>query len=247
MENISDLTVYNDGMRKSLLDKIWFLSKLDSSVKGVYDYGCADGSLLEMVHTLFPNMSLCGYDFNPDMVNLAHKRLPHATISTKPLYELDGLVVNASSVFHEVHAYSDSPEQDYDNIFEHGAPYVAIRDMFYSEKSCHSTNPVFLASVYQKQPLEKIREFEAFQGPISENKNFLQFLLTYRYTENWDREVRENYFPHSLEEFLRKIPGEYQVVHIEHYTLPFLRDRIFEDFGFTLADATHAKILLKRA
>lgn len=246
MEKIADIAVYNDGMRKSLLDKIWFLSKLDSSVKGIYDYGCADGALLSMVNSLMPNLTLWGYDFNPDMVALANKALPQATISTEPLYDLSGLVVNASSVFHEIHNYSPNPAVDYDNIFKHCAKYIAIRDMFYSESSCHATNPVFLANVYRNQPIRKIREFEAFNGSIAENRNFLHYLLTYRYEENWDREVRENYFPHSLEEFLGKLPKNYEIIYIEHYTLPFLREKIFEDFGFTIGDATHAKILLKR-
>ena len=60
-------------------------------------------------------------------------------------------------------------------------------------------------------------------GGLTSNKNFLHYLLTYRYVENWDREVRENYFPHSIEEFLSKIPTKYEVVYFEHYTLPFLR------------------------
>ena len=31
-----------------------------------------------------------------------------------------------------------------------------------------------------------------------------------------------NYFPHSIEEFLSKIPRQYEIVFYEHYTLPFL-------------------------
>ena len=43
MEEISDIKKYNDNMRKSLLDKSYFLSFVDSDT--FVDFGCADGSL----------------------------------------------------------------------------------------------------------------------------------------------------------------------------------------------------------
>ena len=48
MTPIANMNVYNDGMRKSMLDKIWFLDKIDGSIDTIYDYGCADGSLLKI-------------------------------------------------------------------------------------------------------------------------------------------------------------------------------------------------------
>lgn len=155
-------------------------------------------------------------------------------------------MLNASSVFHEIHAYSGDIRRDYQNIFGSSADFISIRDLFYSICSDHPTDRVKLAKVLQREPVQKVREFEAFSGSLSSNKNFLHYLLKYRYTENWEREVQENYFPHSIEVFLSKIPPSYEIVHFEHYTLPFLKDRIWEDFGFTLTDPTHAKILLKR-
>lgn len=246
MTPITNMSVYTDGMRKSMLDKIWFLDKIDESIDTVYDYGCADGSLLKIVGEICPNMKLDGYDINQDMIDIAKKNVPNADlISTRPKFELNNAVLNASSVFHEIHAYSSDVEKEYNNIFYSGATYVAIRDMFYSKHSCHPTNAISLAKVIQHEQPNKIAEFEAFNGKITDNKNFLHYLLTYRYVENWDREVRENYFPHSIEEFLNKIPAHYEIMYFEHYTLPFLRDKIWKDFGFTLSDPTHAKILLK--
>lgn len=42
MTPIANMNVYNDGMRKSMLDKIWFLDKIDGGIDTIYDYGCAD-------------------------------------------------------------------------------------------------------------------------------------------------------------------------------------------------------------
>lgn len=45
---IANLKVYNDNMRKSLLDKAYFLSFVDSDT--FIDFRCADGSLLKHIH-----------------------------------------------------------------------------------------------------------------------------------------------------------------------------------------------------
>lgn len=246
MMPIANIKIYTDGMRKSMLDKIWFLDKIGAEVTSIYDYGCADGSLLKIVGEICTSMDLQGYDISQDMIDIAKKNVPNASyLSTNHKLNLKDTVLNASSVFHEIHAYSPDVEYDYRNIFESGATYIAIRDMFYSKRSCHPTNSIQLAKVLQHENPNRVSEFEAYNGLLVNNKDFLHYLLTYRYVENWDREVRENYFPHSVEEFLSKIPNHYEIVFFEHYTLPFLRDRIFEDFGFTLNDPTHAKILLK--
>ena len=50
---IANLKVYNDNMRKSLLDKAYFLSFVDSDT--FIDFGCADGSLLKHIHEMFPD------------------------------------------------------------------------------------------------------------------------------------------------------------------------------------------------
>jgi len=47
---IANLKVYNDNMRKSLLDKAYFLSFVDSDT--FIDFGCADGSLLKHIHDI---------------------------------------------------------------------------------------------------------------------------------------------------------------------------------------------------
>ena len=39
MTPIANMNVYNDGMRKSMLDKIWFLDKIDGGIDTIYDYG----------------------------------------------------------------------------------------------------------------------------------------------------------------------------------------------------------------
>lgn len=185
MTPIANMNVYNDGMRKSMLDKIWFLDKIDGGIDTIYDYGCADGSLLKIVGEICPSMKLIGYDISQEMIDIAKQNVPNADyLSTNPKSDLHNTILNASSVFHEIHAYSSDIEWDYGNIFNSGATYIAIRDMFYSKRSCHPTNSIQLAKVLQHENPNKVSEFEAYNGLLVNNKDFLHYLLTYRYVEN---------------------------------------------------------------
>lgn len=92
---------------------------------------------------------------------------------------------------------------------------------------------------------KQLKEFENRWGKIDNNKSLIHYLLKYRYNTNWNREVRENYLPITKEEFFNIIPSSYEIVYYHHYTLPFTKDKIQEDFGIELKDNTHIKILLK--
>lgn len=250
MTPINNMQVYNAGMRKSMLDKLWWIDKIDESVEAVVDYGCADGTLLSMVHEINSDLMLYGYDFNEDMIDLAADNIECGCFSNNYDNIANEVAKNtsvlvASSVFHEIENYSQEIEKEYDRIFNRQYKYIAIRDMFISEKAYGISDPLTVAKVRQKFDYNKLQEFEAHIGPIDYNEHLLQFLLTYRYKENWDREVRENYFPYTIEQFLYRIPNHYEVVYFEHYTLPFVREQVFKDFGVQLTNPTHGKILLK--
>ena len=251
MTPIKNMNVYNAGMRKSMLDKIWWLDKIDDCIDTVLDYGCADGTLLSIAHEMNPNLSLFGYDFNDNMIDLACQNVPNGVFSSKyedicsTIPERDKTILIASSVFHEIENYSNNATLEYERIFNNDYKYIAIRDMFMSEKSYGTSSQLAVAKVRQQFAYNKIQEFEAHIGSIDCNENLLQFFLTYRYNENWDREVRENYFPHTVEEFLHKIPEHYEVMYFKHYTLTFLREQVWKDFGVQLTEPTHGKILLR--
>ena len=69
-----DYAAYNAGMKKSLLDKIFFMDKVDSEV--FIDYGCADGSLIRFLMTLFPEYEYYGYDISEEMIQIAKSNNP---------------------------------------------------------------------------------------------------------------------------------------------------------------------------
>ena len=250
MDKVSDLSGYVQRMAKSLLDKLFFMDKIFEPPETVLDFGCANGVLIKMMQQLFPEYKYIGYDISEDMVEIARKNVENAafytdwnSISCDP----DKTLLNISSTIHEVHHYGtpESVEEFWQRVFGSGFRYIAIRDMMLSDHIKLMSDEGDLQKVRTLFP-EKLQEYESLWGPVSIRFNLIHYLLKYRYTENWEREVRENYLPVTKEALLAKIPENYEIIYQEHYTLPFVKQQIKKDCGIELVDFTHYKILLKK-
>jgi SAM-dependent methyltransferase len=258
-DKISDYKKYNERMELSLIDKAFFVDKIPSDVKLIVDYGCADGNLLNFLCGFYPNAQLVGYDVDEDMIQIACKNALDQNISfTSKWNSVEHLVNNndgktaviASSLIHEVYSYgtNDQISVFWGNIYSTGFDYICIRDMMVSMSADRRTEINDVVQVLRKYHRTKaLLDFEANWGSIENNKNFLHFILKYRYMEpNWDREVKENYLPLYREDFLSMIPEMYNVAFHEHYALPFLRRQVLKDMGVNLKDPTHIKIILEK-
>jgi hypothetical protein len=250
MTPINNYDTYVNGMKKSLNDKLFFLDKV-SDIDTIMDYGCADGSLLKDIYIRDDHdYKLIGYDIDEEMIKKA--RDGTRVIFSSDYYDClmrinpQKTLLNLSSVIHEVYSYAKS---QYDiaifwkRVFEIGYEYISIRDMCVSKSAERVSSVLDLKKIY-KHP--KLDSFYENSGSVLNNKNLIHFLMKYRYTENWEREVRENYLPITHEELMEKIPVNYEIVYHEHYILPFLQDKVGEDFGIKLKDNTHVKLLLKK-
>lgn len=72
------------------------------------------------------------------------------------------------------------------------------------------------------------------------------YLLGHYLNRQLYREVRENYFPITLEQLLSKIPTyKYEIIYFKDYTLPFTSSKIKQDFDVDIHDNTHVKLLLQ--
>jgi hypothetical protein len=88
--------------------------------------------------------------------------------------------------------------------------------------------------------------FEKKWGTINDSyRTFVHYLMKYRFTDNWDREVNENYLPVSLETVKSKIPSDYNIVYEKDFLLQFLKDQVKKDFNVELTHSTHTKMILK--
>lgn len=251
---IQDIARYNKGMRQSLIDKTYFLDKVDAEV--FVDFGCADGVLLQYMNNLFPENHYIGYDFNRQMLDQAAKILPETTrlcdslksvketLKTEFAGKKSCLIL--SSVIHEVYSYSN-PQQFWDDIFELEFDFISIRDMCVSNTCSRPSDPITVARVHQIFDADLIADWESSWGSLDENWSLTHFFLTYRYTDNWARESRENYLPITKEKLLQLIPNCYYPHFIEHYTLPFLRGQVYKDFQIQLHERTHLKLIIRKS
>jgi len=257
---ISEHALYNQAMKKSLIDKIYFMDKVDADV--FIDIGCADGVLVKFLARNFNQHEYIGYDNDPEMIKLACEGYSWpdeqnvAFVSSQDL--LNMMVVEAknkgkricvilSSMIHEVYSYSRDVSKFFDIVFKDISPdCVAIRDMAVSDTASRLSDSISVARVRQVFDSRKISKWESQWGSIDENWSLTHFLLTYRYERNWERELKENYLPITKESLLKLIPLEYMPILIEHYTLPYLRREVKKDFGIELQERTHLKLILER-
>lgn len=256
MQKINNYDTYIKGMGKSYQDKLFFLDKIKENVTGIVDFGCADGTLINHINEHVSGIKLVGYDIDENMVNLAKNKSNHvfSTDFNECLnnVEVDKSLLVLSSVLHEVYSYSTaSTASDVDlfwkRVFNSNFAYISIRDLCASESINRPSNINDYAKLLQKSNQEQLTEYESIWGSTRENKNLVHYLLKYRYVDNWAREVRENYFPLSLERLLSKIPTDkYEIAYFENYVLPFTANKVKDDFDIDLHDNTHVKLLLKR-
>ena len=250
MNGLKDINIYVQRMQKSFLDKMFFVDKIFEQVENIVDFGCANGVLIRAMHFLFPEYNYIGYDISEEMIKKAKELVPECRFCTK-WDEIDVLpensLLNISSTLHEVYSYGDeeSINEFWDRVFESGFKYIAIRDMMLSDNIKHMSDDEDVAKVKRLFP-EKMNQYESLWGSVNIRFNLIHYLLKYSYTENWEREVRENYLPVTVEGLLEKIPEDYEIVYKEHYVLPYVKQQIKKDSGIELDDATHFKILLKK-
>lgn len=253
-DHLSNITRYNSEMKKSLIDKIFFLDKVDSEI--FVDFGCADGVLLGFMEKMFPEFTYIGYDIAEEELVAAKKNTSAALFSDwdklmahlKEIRNGRKVTVICNSLIHEVYSYSNDKEvkEFWGKIYNSGFNYVVIRDMCVSHTTSRPSDIISVAKIRQRfKDHQKINEFEAQWGGLSENWALVHFLLKYRYTESWERECYENYLPINLEALLALIPTTYDPILMEHYTLPWIRQKVFEDFRIDLQDRTHVKLILK--
>lgn len=153
-----------------------------------------------------------------------------------------------SSVIHELYNYMSKDDFDefWNFIFNENFDYIVIRDMMVNKKTTRPSDPLTETRIRQLTNPEKLNSWENNWGGIEENWSLVHFLLTYHYDDNWQREMMENYLPFNKEDFFTMIPSNYFSDYVEHFTLPYIRNKVRRDYGIELADNTHMKLILRK-
>lgn len=72
--DIQDTKTYNVRMERSMIDKLFFVDKIDADV--IVDYGCADGTMLGHARQWMPDLKMVvGFDNNQEMLDRAKKKI----------------------------------------------------------------------------------------------------------------------------------------------------------------------------
>lgn len=254
MNPIINLDKYTTSMKTTLSDKLFFTELIESDI--YVDFGCADGSTLKALQNIYPNKILIGYDINEDMIQLAKNntsRILYFSNQTELIEYLNKykhlskcLILN--SVLHEVYTYSSKEEMEefYQFVFSDIFDYISIRDMMCSSTSNNKVDNSLVSKIYQSKNSIQVKEFENVWGKLNTTRQLMHYLLKYRYIENWSRELYENYLPITIEEFLQLIPKNLNIEYSQRFFIPFIHNKILEDFGIDFHENTHFKLILHR-
>jgi hypothetical protein len=265
---ISNYSAYLYGMQMSLQDKLFWTKIIPhDDIDTIIDFGCADGTLLDAIDKEQIQLKdekridrlwcLVGIDNNPEMLKKMGEK--HSCILRAQSFEdvpstfKVNALLNLSSVIHEVYSYCSAEEilSFWDNVFNSGFKYITIRDMMISKTVQRKRGYYPYGNSMDDAQLAdycEVRNLGNKGFTELDVKNQLEFLLKYRYIENWDREVREFYFPIYLEQLLNHVAenGNYYIEYINHYTLPFIKETVKQDFDIDLIDNTHCQLILKK-
>ena len=272
--DFNDIKSYNENMVKGIEDKLFFLNKLKLSSDESYlfvDFGCADGALISAMYDILSQKGISayyiGYDISEEMIAFAKSKFSNMcwnVMFTTSWGDVDERVRSytnmkrvliLSSVIHEVYSYakegSDDVGEFWHRVRHTGFDYICVRDMMCSKDINRDPSPEIASAVREKIGFattlsHQRRDFEEIWGDIyKNNKHLVHFLLKYRWNINWEREVNENYFPIYVEEFLELFSGKYNISYLERFRVPFLDERIKEDFDIELEDNTHIKAIFE--
>ena len=255
---IKDENKYTQEMTKSFIDKLFFLDVVDTDV--IVDFGCADAFILSKIRMLKPDIMLIGYDLDKNMLTNAKQNLnDDLSLLTddwnevlKTIKEFKKPMLLLSSVVHEVYSYSTTREVSKFwqlKVFSGDFHYVCIRDMIPNNEISKINNfDDDVKKVREKSEEYYLKSFENRWGDISSDyRTFIHYLLKYRYKDNWNREVLENYVPLSLGTLVSKIPKNYKVIFQENYIYSFFKKIVNEDFGIDIKGSTHLKMILVKS
>lgn len=257
MEKLQNYSVYTKRMEASLQEKLYFLGSLSPDVKYILDFGCANGVLLEAVSRT--GYTCFGIDNDEYMRKLTQARM---NTTEKCIYKSIGeflkfnrekvgqTAIILSSVMHEVFHYNseDDALDIIKEIFTAGFKQICIRDMALN-------SDLYISSPKPLLEVEKIKNHYLYDSYINhlghEIKSYADlyhFLLKYRYAENWDRELNENYIMHPMEKLLgifKRYMGvnNYSINYFEHKVLEYTQNKVYEDFGILMNKAVNYKII----
>ena len=266
MTDIVDINTYLRSMSTTLFDKVWWIDKIPDDINTIVDFGCAKADLAVLINRIMPNkFHYVGIEESRIMAHLARDNLDSYASDTCSWQVLPSLsaasksnnfrnsVLVLNSVLHEVFTYKSESEIQslMSQIRNLGFRCIAIRDMCPSRFNVHDHIEAKCAILSSSRgdlwrEYDKFRRETKIAGVEYDEDTWLQeFMLKYRYEANWEREKQEKYLwniPAKLAQY--GLLDKYEIGFENKFYIPFIRDKIKEDFGIDWDYPTHIKLLL---
>lgn len=253
MEEIANPKQYLERMSKPLQEKLKIAKFIPSGVKNVLDVGCADGTVTLALADMFPAVTFVGIDLDQQFIEQAQQKVgTRKNVSFEKIYLRERLlrperfdVVLFCSVLHEFYSYGEgistvvkALSDSHEMLNKKGT--LIIRDMILYDYATRSELWVteMKRKIISKEGVSHLfNDFEKIFGGMVSIKQLNHFLLKYMYSDNWERESKENYVPVSFEEYdqIFRLLGM-SVLFQRSSTIPFLKEKWVADFGFTEAE-----------
>lgn len=259
---ITNYNTYLARMDVSLPDKAFFVYRAPLA-RVIVDFGCAAGNLFRYIRSISnQEYIMIGYDNDATMRELAREAADVVCGTMEELQEaiehtlaahnltMKNVLFNFSSVIHEMNSYEIDDIFSFINDLRPG--YVSIRDMKFRRKKEIPGNTF---RVFDKKYLNQFHSFLAHRGILFPDlADFAEYLLKYKYTENWERELEEHYFfgfAYAEKYYNALIDNhKYRLTWDVNYCLPHFDRQIKDDFNlfFNISDyfTTHEQLLLER-
>lgn len=250
MREIVDREIYLRRLSAPMQEKLKVVRFFPENPATILDVGCADGAVTREIAKLFPNAKVLGIDLDYDFIDRAKTHIenpPNLSFARKYLRDLLAEperfnIISFISVLHEFYTYGEGISSvmkavaDANELLE-SEGRIVIRDMILHESQRTATLGVreVLEKVQKRKDLiPYIEDHEKRFGKMKTQDRVNHFLLKYWYTENWEREGKENYIPVTFEQYqqlfgLLDMRVEYQ----DSYLIPFLRKKWVKDFELT--------------
>lgn len=254
MNKIANYNAYNEAMKTTVGDKLWFLPMISQEVDTIVDFGCADGSLMVEIERLYPNrFRFIGIDIDDVMIGCAinnakafaeRTTFAHSIEDVAATIKMNNCVLVLNSVVHEICSYLTYIERYklFDDFAKAGFKYIAIRDMHLQEWD-ELTNQIKSFDWYKHQDLYKMWANQHYYSKDDVNLS-IEFMLKYRYRHNWTRECAERYLWNWSEMFYQFF-GDKEIFETDFY-VPFIFKALNEEYCTNILPFnTHKKMLIK--
>lgn len=256
---MEDIDKYYLQMRytMNMKEKLFFLDYIDVyNYDTIIDFGGADGFLLkrlQMKFSLLPSQCKFIIVDNNSQIKTNFMLFNFERVSSlDEITDLSGKILFiCSSVLHEC-SWEDVCKISF--FCEKYVQTIVMRDMAYQKerflpKKDDNTKRALEAISSNPDYADRFQEVANYckQWGASTREAVTQFILKCDYKENWEKEVKENYFSNNvinLQSLLCIFDG-FKTVYKCGYPLPYKKEQAEKEFDFYLPN-THIKLILEK-